>query len=195
MRWGVSPWPAVVVLLAASPLPACASSQPAPITRAAAPPFTEAPAIRFGDQWRYNSGVVSRVWINSEGRLHLQLGPGIPPMDFPLFVGKRWTATRHYGAVKTLHGSPPRVDIVDLSAEHIFEVVAFESVSTPAGVFDAYRIRWIQLTVGPEQSRAAMMMVWYSPAARGVVRRTTVTPTAPHRDLELREYRLAGDPR
>jgi hypothetical protein len=156
------------------------------------PPVTEAPAIHFGDQWRYSDGAVSRVGINSEGHLQLQLGHGIPPMDFPLFVGKRWTATQHYGSVPDVR--PLRVDIVDLFTEHTFEVVAFEPVSTPAGVFDAYRIRWIRLSAGPDRSGAAMM-VWYSPAVRAVVKRTAVTPTVPRPDLDLHDYRLSGDPR
>ncbi len=184
----------MVALLAASQLPACASSQLTSITHtAAAPPFTEAPAIHFGDQWHYNDGVGSRVWVNSAGRLQLQLGPGIPRMDFPLFVGKRWTETQHHGSAQTSDVSPPRLDIVDLILEHTFEVLAFEPVSTQAGAFDAYRIRWIQLTVGFERSGAAMI-VWYSPAVRAVVKRTAVTPTAPRPDLELYEYRLSGDP-
>ncbi len=195
MKWTVFSWTAVVAVLAASQLPACASSPPAPITRSpAAPPVTEAPAIRFGDQWRYNDGVASRVWVNAEGRLELQVGRGIPPMDFPLFVGKHWTVTRHHGTATTLDVNPLRVDIVDLFSEHRFEVVAFGPVSTPVGLFDAYRIRWIQLTVGPERS-AATLMIWYSPAVRAVVKRAAVTPTAPRPDLELQEYRLADDPR
>ena len=184
----------MVAVLAASQLSACASSPPAPIIRSpAAPPLTEAPAIRFGDQWRYNDGVVSRVWVNAEGRLELQVGRGIPPMDFPLFVGKHWTVTRDHGTATMLGVNPLRVDIVDLFSEERFEVVAFEPVSTPVGLLDAYRIRW-QLTVGSERS-AATLMIWYSPAVRAVVKRAAVTSRAPRPDLELQEYRLADDPR
>jgi hypothetical protein len=83
----------VVALMAGSQLSASGSDGPPPIAGSAtAQLVTDVPVIHFGDQWRYNAGVVSRAWLDREGRVELQLGRGIPRMDFPLFVGKRSSA-------------------------------------------------------------------------------------------------------
>jgi len=173
-------WMSAVALMAGSALPVPASDSRAPV--AGSPTVrlvTDAPEIRFGDQWRYNAGVVSRAWLDDEGRVELQRGRGIPRMDFPLFVGKLWTSTYHDGSVQTHRGPPitignmsiPRLDTLDLFWEDIFDVVAFEQVTTPVGTLDAYRILWI--TVGSDRSVA-------------------LTPNALGPDLELQEYRLTG---
>jgi hypothetical protein len=118
-------------------------------------------------------------------------------MDFPLFVGKRWTSTRHYGTA-TIDLGPgttigditiPRLDTIDLFTEYISEVVAFEQVTTRVGTLDAYRILRIAVT---SQQSVVVMMVWYSPEARAVVKLMVLTPNTLGPDLELHEYRLTG---
>lgn len=163
------------------------------------PPVTTAPAVHFGDEWRYNDGIVSRVWLDREGRPALRRGHGIPPMEFPLFVGQQWTSRDDHGTVTTQRGEVtahgvrvPRLDLVDVFHEHVFEVLAVEPVTTPVGSLQAYRIMWVRVTGGREPS-VAVTLIWFSPEVKAVVKRSALTPTAPRPDLVLQEYRLTGD--
>jgi hypothetical protein len=45
------------------------------------------------------------------------------------------------------------------------------------------------VTGGPERS-VAVTLLWYSPEARAVIKRSALTPAAPRPDLELQGYRL-----
>jgi hypothetical protein len=85
------------------------------------------------DEWRFGGYVTDKSWNllreTRGGKLFQKWTPKRPNYEFPMKVGKTWTAT---GAR----------DSDDGHAEHTmtFKVIRREPVIVPAGVFDALRV-------------------------------------------------------
>jgi hypothetical protein len=81
-----------------------------------------------------------------------------PPEDFqwPLQVGKQWSST-----VTRIEGSEPgrRSSVID-----VWAVEAYETVKTPAGTFEAFKISRREIQSG------AWQVLWFSPAVKGWVK-------------------------
>jgi hypothetical protein len=105
-----------------------------------------------------------------------------PAFDFPLYVGKTWTRKWQF----RLNGWSYN-DTVAASVE------AFEKVTTPAGTFDAYRVRLVRSYHGEKtgsltQSGTLEDTFWYSPQVKYFVRRTFVDGGWAHITRELVSY-------
>jgi hypothetical protein len=140
------------------------------------------PEVRIGDRWIRSDGVLEIVSIDGD-RIQATLGgsrrifftrtggvervmdgdlplllydPVFPALRWPMRVGARW---EYQGKVANVATG----DIASLSL--MFEVVAYEDVTVPAGTFQAFRI----VSGGVTQ--------WYSPVARTVVKRLVSIPS------------------
>lgn len=99
----------------------------------------------------------------------------------PLWVGKRWTARRtSYDVRRGGRGYELRDD---------WEVEASETVTVPAGTFEAFRLR-----SSPGLNRDRVRRIWYAPEIALIVREEyeylgQVSPDRRPRLIELFEYR------
>jgi hypothetical protein len=89
-----------------------------------------------------------------------------PAFEFPLYVGKKWSRPWEWKLNGWLYSD-------QVSAE----VEAIEKVNTPAGTFDAYRIRLVREYRGTRvgyqtQSGSLEDTFWYAPEVKNFVRRT-----------------------
>src|SRR5262249_62065192 len=90
--------------------------------------------------------------------------PCDPAPEWPLKGGRKWESPGT-GEVGVLE--------VGQALQNSYEVVAFEEVATPAGVFEAFKI----------VSRYSTY--WYSPRVNYIVRYLVTTPSSVMRDFEL----------
>lgn len=170
----------------------------------------ETPTIRAGDRWEFAvyhtvpSREPSRVWtIDSvgptgiEGRENgerLVLTPELNVLDsprasetnpkalsFPLEVGKRWRYSTDW--LFKAKGSRGRSDVE-------VEVMAVETVSVPAGEFDAFKLlaRGRLSGTSPINSQydaQTTTTYWYAPAARAIVKSVHHNPYLGTSHVEL----------
>ena len=120
------------------------------------------------DEWRFGGYVTDKSWNllreSRGGKLFQKWTPKRPNYEFPMKVGKTWTAT---GAR----------DSDDGHAEHTmtFKVIRQERVIAPAGVFDALRVegssqyKASKKKDGSSGEGAGTHRYWYSPAAGRIV--------------------------
>ena len=87
-------------------------------------------------------------------------------LDFPLEVGKTWVQTYEY-----------KIGLWNYSADLTAEVVAVESVTVPAGTFEAFKVIVRRTYEGKApnrwtQSGRTTDTVWYAPVIKNVVKRS-----------------------
>ena len=103
--------------------------------------------------------------------------PSLKPMQYPVAVGKAWT---HAVA-----------DTPAQSRSIAYKAVAIESVKVAGGALDCVRIEGADTTTVSGVSIPSPVKLWYCPAARAVVRKETLIPTAGLVTQELTAYQLA----
>jgi TolB-like protein len=81
-------------------------------------------------------------------------------LNFPLFVGKQWK-DRYRG--RSIDGSY-------YNYRNTYNVVAFEKVSTRAGIFDAFKIKRYHYNISTNQSVPDTENYWYAPDIKIVVK-------------------------
>jgi hypothetical protein len=191
---------------------ACAEVQVKPIA-GAENVVIEAPAYKVGDEWRYPGGYYIRVVafegdnvvaesnldpycrgcrfvrdrngtpirvFDAQGRPVEYALTGLKLLDFPLRVGKEWTQEIQLRVLATGTMRP---------YFNRFKVEAYEEVVTKAGTFKAFRISWHQENRAPGSSWSGRLDMWWSPEAKGFVKRT-VYATDWVRDFEIESYTL-----
>src|SRR5262249_16309712 len=104
-------------------------------------------------------------------------------VDWPLAVGKEWRST--YTTRNTKTG-------VNAKSSSLSKVVAQETVTTPAGTFETFKIeRQVKAynSADPSRYQDVQMVTWFAPQINHVVRRTTIVKqekrTASNRAVEL----------
>lgn len=189
----------ITALAASTAIVASAATGGASLPPPVAVPLTqaEAPVFRVGEEWKFaytneldpskNKTYVQRVANVSPEGVRLEIpssgGPRFVDLDrdgnfvrsavesfapsaetlrFPLFVGKSWDAEYTYTSGNwTSH------------CERESKVVAVERVSTPAGIFDAFRVESRTGYSGTAVSSGAgrsYSVDWYAPAVGRVVK-------------------------
>jgi hypothetical protein len=187
---------------------------------AAAPPGVERPIPLVGDTWTFRrvdgwngstgTPVVETVVVVRDDEIEISRGEARDVRDrnwnvigavqdgtrskartyrgslsFPLTIGKTWTA---------------KAEFTNASGEQLSyapkaEVVAWESVTVPAGTFDAFRIKASGFYRGsnatPNQFTGSFEETYgYSPAAQRVVRYQFQNSAKTKFTVELTEFRL-----
>jgi hypothetical protein len=155
----------------------CASGQPA----------VDNPDLRIGDQWFYHrtgleaGKATDRRWWRRvvdrlpDGQIRMQrsngefdisdsswnfLNPSHPEFrlrdfQFPLQVGAEWSYSSPMGSLYQ-HGS--------------WKVVAYETITVPAGVFECFRLKGERVSSTRSFSDTRNLTRWYCPAVRGVAK-------------------------
>ena len=162
--------------------------------------------VRVGDQWTYDTkdeitGATTRTYTATVTEInpkeivtHLTFrgsnGTGLVAFDhdwnrtknglveykphdgqgiqLPLAVGKEWRL--EFFSTNTKTG-------VNMKASNLSKVVAQETITTPAGTFDTFKIeRQVKEynTADPSRSREAQVTLWYAPQINHWARRTIV---------------------
>jgi len=104
---------------------------------------------------------------------------GFKTLDFPLYVGKRWTSNQEL--------RPVNAPYLRVHYDNTFTVEGYEEVTTKAGTFWAFKIGWYQVSQGGRFSGTASL--WYSPEVKAVVKREVHTANWLS-DVELESYTL-----
>lgn len=188
-----------------------AASLPAPVAQPAPPARADAPAFAVGEAWTFayanalepsknatytqtvssvaadgsptlNGGALA---LDASGNLVKTATGSYQPSDgklqFPLFVGKSWSASYVY-----------RTGSWAASGDRQAKVVGVERVETPAGAFDAFEIEQTVSWSGTEGNRGhgiTRETDWYAPAVGRIVKMDFVdqaahaAPTTTHVDL------------
>jgi hypothetical protein len=103
------------------------------------------------------------VKVSRAGQDAVTFEPPLRELSFPLEVGKTWQ--QDYVGFTADDG-------VRWTASASWEVSAYESVTVPAGSFDAYRIERTE-TLGPESYGIALRSTsWWAPSTRAFVKVT-----------------------
>ena len=119
------------------------------------------------DTWRFGGYVTDKSWNllreEKDGKLVQKWTPKRPNYEFPMEVGKTWTAAA-------------RVDRPDRTVEqtYTFKVIRQERVIVPAGVFDTLRVEGSNKYKatkkdGSSGEGVAVHRYWYSPDVARVV--------------------------
>ena len=110
-------------------------------------------------------------------------------LDFPMFVGKKWT--------NNTYGKPARAGLTTKTMTEItyineFNVEGVEDITTPAGTFKCYKIRLKQTNMSAHLS--GWVHYWYSPDVKIWIKRerenTTYWSSAWNENAELFSYKL-----
>ena len=85
-------------------------------------------------------------------------------LDFPMFVGKKWT--------KSTYVKPARGDL-EVTYINEYNVEGVEDVTTPAGTFKCYKIRLKQTNMSPRtpRNKSGLVRYWYSPEVKILIKR------------------------
>jgi hypothetical protein len=81
-------------------------------------------------------------------------------LDFPMFVGKKWTDTTYIKPERFL-GKKQGGGVTYINE---FNVEGFEEITTPAGTFKCYKIRLKQTNMS--RSESGWVRYWYSPEVK-----------------------------
>lgn len=122
------------------------------------------PAVRWveGTRSRSRNGDYGKVYVSrrdtgnrvavigEDGEPEVTISPSDEEMQWPLWVGKEWTARYRYEDHSSDRSWDPIVTY--------WEVEAYEEVTVPAGTFKAFRIRSI-----PGKNNATEVTQWYAP--------------------------------
>ena len=118
---------------------------------------------KCGDDTAYNlasTGALVRI-TGRGGRKLVDFTPSAPGVQFPLSVGKSWTAS-YIGYTAD--------DGVTFQSQQSCKVSAFETVQVPAGALPAYRIDCDDHWNAAPFSGTSHTASWYSPQAHTVVK-------------------------
>lgn len=139
-------------------------------------PIAEQPAIQKGDYWVYERG----------GTTKLKTGSLYPNLDFPLWIGKKWTFPGSASRV----GTPQNSKVPRLNANIDCYVTKFERVTVGAGRFDAFKCECdCNVIAGPEyEPGCGQWIIWYAPDARNVIKMNTEHTTTTG---ELINYKIS----
>ena len=97
--------------------------------------------------------------VEKSGKQVLVSHPFRKVLDFPIFVGKKWKDTvRGRTATKR-----------EVTFENEFQIEGVEEVTTPAGIFKAFKIYQKQTVTIPPGSNG-WACYWYSPIAKNTVK-------------------------
>jgi len=121
------------------------------------------------DTWRFGDGYVTdKSWNllreTKDGKLVQKWTPKRPIYDFPMEIGKIWTAT-------AVRDAPDRV----IEQAYTFKVIRQERVIVPAGVFDTLRVegsnkyKTKKKQDGATGEGVGVHRYWYSPQVARVV--------------------------
>lgn len=160
-------------------------------------PVAPPPALRVGDCWQYRNLNIQRgqretvrcvaqiqpggyvmetagrvnglarynrslVWLESisENRTIRKPARSLPPdrMNFPLWPGKNWTDS--YRSFDLKRGG-------NITVQNLYIVEAIDRVETPAGTFEAFRIK--RLRTNSASREVTEGLTWYAPAVQNVV--------------------------
>lgn len=154
----------------------------------------EAPIWNIGDKWTYKS-ITGGTWknevvdikedlyivktggardltaydkktmnlkylIEESGRRVKSTGTMRKLFDFPIFVGKKWTDTT---TAIPLRGS------IEVTYVNDFKIEGIEEITTPAGVFKAYKIHYKQTNM--VRGNNGWARFWYSPEGKTWIKR------------------------
>jgi hypothetical protein len=86
-------------------------------------------------------------------------------LDFPMFVGKKWTDTTYSKQAQRLTGKRQ----TEVTYINEFNVEGFEDITTLAGTFKCYKIRLKQTNMSVSQS--GWVHYWYSPEVKIWIKR------------------------
>ena len=177
--------------------------------------IAERPDAKVGDQWKFAvyytvpTPVPSRTWLvtavsstgiaATEDGEPLSLTPELNVLEsprnrdsnprllaFPMKVGDRWHYTTDWVFKPKSSNGRAVVDVV---------VAAYEKVTVPAGVFDAFRLTSTERLsgtspIGSQYAGEIARTYWYAPAARAIVKTVTRQPYLGPSTVELVEVTL-----
>lgn len=158
----------------------------------------EAPNWNTGDKWTYK-GADGRTWMQNVVRVEedlyiLDIGskdrwgfdkntmnikfliqPGDKRKNFKGWRGKIFNFPIHIGKTwEDSYASVPDEGTDMVFYVNEFKVESFENVATPAGVFQAYKIYFLQ--TNKKSNRSGWINWWYSPQVKNYVRRQVGGP-------------------
>jgi hypothetical protein len=121
------------------------------------------------DTWRFGGGYITdKSWNllqeTKDGKLVQKWTPKRPTYEFPMEIGKTWTAT-------AVRDAPDRV----VEQAYTFKVIRQERVIVPAGVFDTFRVEGSnkykakKKKDGSSGDGVGVHRYWYSPEVARVV--------------------------
>jgi hypothetical protein len=121
-------------------------------------------------------------FIEKDGRRTKFTGARGKVLDFPLFVGKKWSDTVGVIPKKGIRSTFERNYTED------YVVSAYEEVKVAAGTFKAFKIEYrnTEMKTVRQTARGAY---WYAPEAKAIVKRTEEMGLAVG-DMELISYKL-----
>ena len=97
--------------------------------------------------------------VEKSGKQVLISHPFRKVLDFPIFVGKKWK--------DTVPGQTPAKR--EVTFENNFQIEGIEEVTTPAGIFKAFKIYQKQTISVPSKGNG-WVRYWYSPIAKNIVK-------------------------
>jgi hypothetical protein len=86
-------------------------------------------------------------------------------LDFPMFVGKKWTDTTYGKPAQDLG----RKSATEVTYINEFNIEGFENIPTPAGTFKCYKIQLKQKNMSA--SKSGWVHYWYSPDVKIWIKR------------------------
>lgn len=140
-------------------------------------PIAERPQVQKGDYWVYQRGNLTKVKTAA-----------MPAnIEFPLWVGKRWSYEGSAGRAGQPATTPFRI-----STTITCDVVAFRPITVTAGTFGAFECACDCSHSSPyNEPGCGQWTHWYSPDVKNVVRTKTETSDT---SVELVEYKLSAAP-
>jgi hypothetical protein len=120
--------------------------------------------------------------IEADGRRTTFTGARGKVLDFPLFIGKKWS---HLISVIPRKGKVATSE-VNFKEDHL--VSAYEDVKVAAGTFKAFKIEYQNMDMA-RSLQTARGAYWYSPEVKTIVKRTEELGLAKG-DWELISYQL-----
>ena len=139
-------------------------------------PIAERPTIQKGDYWIYQRPNVTKF----------KTGSLYPNLDFPLWIGKKWSFPG--GAVPV--GTPQTSKIPRWPTNNDCYVVGFEQLTVAAGTFAAFKCECdcnLIAGVGYEPG-CGQWKLWYAPDVKNVIRAETESTATTG---ELIEYKIS----
>lgn len=136
---------------------------------------------RCGDDTAYfiaSTGALARI-TGKDGKDLVSFKPGSPTVQFPLQVGKTWTAS---------YAGFTADNQANWNSVQACRVLDWETVQVPAGALAAFRIICDDHWTSGGASGESAQTTWYAPQAHAVVK--TVNQADPKWDMQLASYTL-----
>jgi hypothetical protein len=133
-----------------------------------------------GCRWFFDANRTLLKVFDKDGKPVDQSTVGLKLMEFPMSVGKTWTANQ----LLRQRNTP---DLVPF--DNTFTIVAYEDVKTKAGTFKAFKISWEQENKATYRSWRGRLVRWYSREVKNWIKQEVFT-TNWFDDFELQSYLL-----